>query len=199
MVANRRLLNRANMTKGFEMQRQHGFTLIELMTTLAVAGLLASVAVPAMSSFSANAAQTSAINDLVASIHVARSAAISKNARVTVCASGDGANCESVAWSAGWIIFEDLDSDQAVDAGETILGSHAGEERLSMTSPQFGRFMTYRPNGRVMNVSVNGSAGQFTFCDDRGADKAKVVAIDLSGRPSTSTTMPNGDAPSCTS
>lgn len=179
------------------MKRQSGFTLIELMTTLAIAGLLTSLAVPAMTSFSANARQTSTINDLVSSIHVARSAAISTNNRVTVCATSNGANCEAVSWNSGWLVFHDLDSDRSVDAGETVIGVHDGEADLGMTSPQFGQWMTFRPNGRAMNASVNGTAGEFTFCDDRGAGYAKVLIVDLSGRPRASETKADGSSPSC--
>ena len=57
--------------------------------------------------------------------------------------------------------------------------------------------MTYRPNGRIVNAGLNGSAGAMTFCDDRGADYAKVMIIDLSGRPRISKTMADGSAPAC--
>ena len=48
-----------------------------------------------------------------------------------------------------------------------------------------------------MNASLNGSSGAFTVCDDRGADYAKVMIIDLSGRPRLSKTMADGSVPSC--
>ena len=34
-----------------------------------------------------------------------------------------------------------------------------------------------------MNASLNGSSGAFTVCDNRGASHAKVMIVDLSGRP----------------
>jgi len=57
--------------------------------------------------------------------------------------------------------------------------------------------MTYRPTGRVADAGFNGSSGAFTVCDDRGADHAKVMIIDLSGRPRLSKLMPDGSAPAC--
>jgi type IV fimbrial biogenesis protein FimT len=179
------------------MRRENGFTLIELMIAVGLTGLLLSMAVPALDIFVANARQTGAINDFVSTIHQARSTAVTTNTRVTICPSASGNDCESVGWNAGWIVFSDPDSDRNVDAGETILSASGAVDGLTIQSSQFGTFMMYRPNGRVMNASLNGSSGAFTVCDDRGASHAKVMIIDLSGRPRLSKTMADGSAPSC--
>jgi type IV fimbrial biogenesis protein FimT len=130
-------------------------------------------------------------------MHVARSTAVTTNARVTLCASRSGNACDGAAWSDGWIVFEDPDSDRAVDAGETIVASAEGTTDVTIASAEFPLFVTYRPNGRVANAGLNGSAGAFTVCDRRGADKAKVMLIDLSGRPRQSKTMADGSSPGC--
>ena len=179
------------------MRRQSGFTLIELMTAIAVTGLLLSMAVPALDLFVSNARQTSAINDFVSSMHIARSTAITTNTRVTLCPSANGVTCENIDWDRGWIVFADLDSDQIVDLNETITSKTDGINNLSIESIEFANFLLYRPNGRVMNAAVNGSAGEFTVCDERGADNAKVMIIELSGRPRLSKKLANGSAPSC--
>jgi len=167
------------------------------MIAVGLTALLMSMAVPAMNVFVSNARQTGAINDFVSSMHLARSTAITTNTRVTLCASAAGDDCENVAWTEGWIVFGDRDSDQAVDADETIVSTGDGAESLSIISAEFGDFMLYRPNGRVMNASVNGSAGEFTVCDDRGAGHAKVMIIELSGRPRLSEKLADGSAPVC--
>lgn len=174
-----------------------GFTLIELMIAVGLTGLLLSMAVPALDQFTSNARQTSAVNDFVSSMHVARSTAITTNFRVTVCASSTGTNCEAVSWDQGWIVFADRDSDQVVDADEVISDASAGIEGLDIRSGEFGQFLMYRPNGRVMNASVTGSSGQFVVCDKRGTDHAKVLVIDLSGRPRFSENLADGNSPSC--
>ena len=179
------------------MRRENGFTLIELMIAIGLAGLLLSTAVPALDIFVSNARQTGAINDFVSSIHQARSAAVTTNARVTICPSSGGANCEAVGWNEGWIVFPDRDSDRNVDDDETIIASSGGIEGLTMESGQFPTFIMYRPNGRVLNASLNGSSGSFTVCDKRGASHAKVMVIDLSGRPRLSETLVDGSAPVC--
>lgn len=179
------------------MRRENGFTLIELMIAVGLTGLLLSMAVPALDIFVSNARQTGAINDFVSSIHQARSTAVTTNARVTICPSSDGADCEAVGWDEGWIVFSDPDSDRTVDTGETIIASSGNKDGLEFQSSEFATFLMYRPNGRVMNASLNGSSGAFTVCDKRGADYAKVMIIDLSGRPRLSKTMANGSAPTC--
>ena len=179
------------------MRREGGFTLIELMIGIGLTALLLSMAVPALNLFVSNARQTGAINDFVSSMHAARSTAITSNSRVTVCASSNGSNCEAVAWDRGWIVFSDLDSDQSVDADESIVDQSAGIDGLSIQSGEFGQFLMYRPNGRVMNASIDGNAGQFVICDDRGSDRAKVLIVDLSGRPRLSKYLADGTAPAC--
>ena len=180
------------------MRRQNGFTLIELMIAVGLTGLLLSMAVPALDIFVSNARQTGAINDFVSSIHQARSVAVTTNQRVTICPSSNGTNCEAVGWNNGWIVFADPDSDRNVDNNETVLSATGAVDELTLQSGEFATFLMYRPNGRVMNASLNGSSGAFTVCDDRGADHAKVMIIDLSGRPRLSKTMANGSTPSCT-
>ena len=179
------------------MQRQNGFTLIELMISVGLTGLLLSMAVPALDIFVSNARQTGAINDFVSSIHQARSVAVTTNQRVTICPSSNGTNCEAVGWNNGWIVFADPDSDRNVDNDETVIATKAAVDGLTLQSGEFATFLMYRPNGRVMNASLNGSSGAFTVCDDRGADYAKVMIIDLSGRPRLSKTMADGSVPSC--
>jgi len=174
-----------------------GFTLIELMIAVGLTGLLLSLAVPALDMFTTSARSTSAVNDFVSSMHVARSTAITTNFRTTVCASAGGANCEAVSWDQGWIVFTDRDSDQTVDNGETIVATSEGIDGLSIQSGEFGQFLMYRPNGRVMTASANGNSGQFTVCDTRGSEYAKVLIIDLSGRPRMSKYLADGTSPSC--
>lgn len=179
------------------MRCQRGFTLIELMIAVGLTTLLLSMAVPALDIFVSNARQTGAINDFVSSLHLARSTAITTNTRVTLCPSANGDDCEDTDWNQGWIAFADLDSDQNVDGNETIIARNDAIDGLDIDSVEFDDFMMYRPNGRVMNAAVNGSAGEFVVCDDRGDGRAKVMIIELSGRPRTSTKLADGSNPDC--
>lgn len=177
--------------------KQHGFTLIELMVAIALLGLLLSMAVPALEQFTSNARQTSTINDFVASLHMARSTAVTINARVTVCASSNQQTCEAVPWDAGWIVFSDQNNNQLVDGTDAIVSASPGTEGLGISSGEFGLALQYRPNGRVVNAGANGMSGEFTVCDSRGDEHAKVLIIDLSGRPRVSKFLADGSNPDC--
>lgn len=180
------------------MRRDSGFTLIELMIAIALVGILLTTAVPALDDFTNDARQTGAINDFISAIHLARNSAITTNSRVTMCASTSGANCEVASWDSGWIVFGDLNSNGSLDVGETIVSASAAVEGLNIQSGEFPAALMYRPNGRAMTNALTGNSGEFTVCDFRGAEHAKVILVELSGRPRMSETKANGAPPSCT-
>ena len=179
------------------MLRQNGFTLVEMMIAVTLLGLLLSIAVPALDQFTANARQTSTINDFVASIHLARSTAVTTNSRVTFCASSNQRTCGAVPWDQGWIAFSDRNNNGFVDGDDAIVSASQGNDDVEIASGEFGLSLQFRPNGRVVNAGANGAVGQFTVCDRRGDKYAKVLIIDLSGRPRVSKSLADGSAPDC--
>ena len=86
-------------------KRNAGFTLYELMVTLAVAGIIASFGVPSFQNIMASSRSATDTNDLVTALNLARSEATRRRAPIDVCASTDGATCSaSNDWSTGWIV-----------------------------------------------------------------------------------------------
>lgn len=103
---------------------QTGFTLYELLTAMLIVGVVLAIGVPNMQSFRQNSRMTAAANDLHSSFHLARSEASRAKTPITICASADSMDANPTCGGeleAGWVIFEDLDGDIVIDAGEPIL------------------------------------------------------------------------------
>ena len=95
------------------MKKNSGFTLIELMITLFIVGILLAVGVPSMRTFLQNNQLIATTNELVSAIHIARSEAFKLNKKVTICVSADGKSCvSSEKWAQGWIVFVDANDDR---------------------------------------------------------------------------------------
>jgi len=103
---------------------ESGFTLIELMVTLSVLVVLMALAVPSFQSMMASSNVSTVTNDLMTTLSQARSNAVRRGARVTVCKSANGSQCATTGdWEQGWIVFNDDDhtgTSATVDTGEAI-------------------------------------------------------------------------------
>lgn len=88
-----------------------GFTLIELMVTVAIAAILLMVAVPSMGTFKRNAELTSATNTLLSAINAARGEAMKRGMNAMVIPTNNGTD-----WNTGWVVFVDKDRTQAYDS-----------------------------------------------------------------------------------
>ncbi|MEX1080640.1 MAG: GspH/FimT family pseudopilin, partial [Halofilum sp. (in: g-proteobacteria)] len=106
------------------MKRAHGFTLIELMVTLAIVAIVATVAVPAWSDFVRANRLAATTNEFVTAVNYTRSEAVRRNTDVSLCPSTDQTSCvgNSTDWSVGWIAFV---GDDPSSPG-TVLRSWAG-------------------------------------------------------------------------
>lgn len=102
--------------------RSPGFTLLELMITIALAAILLGVALPSFTGVINSNRVTNKSNDLVGALNIARGQAPFLGHRVSVCASADGTSCSgSTAWNAGWIVFVDGGAAGVVDGDDVVL------------------------------------------------------------------------------
>jgi type IV fimbrial biogenesis protein FimT len=86
-------------------ERQTGFTLMELLFTIAVAAIILSVGVPGFMSFIDNNRAVTHTNDLVTALNLGRSEATRRGSTITVCSSLNGVACSDANdWSTGWVV-----------------------------------------------------------------------------------------------
>ncbi len=173
------------------MRKQHGFTLIELMITLATLAIIVGIGVPGLRDFMMNNRQVAAVNEMAASLALTRSEAVARNLTVSMCPSANGTTCAAGAWDQGWIVFSDGAADGAVNGGDVVIKAVEELQGLNVTTPDLGASVSYRPNGRVR------VQGQLVFCDSRGGDEARVIQLDIVGRPVVAKTLRGGGTPAC--
>ena len=153
---------------------QRGFTLYELLITVAVVGVILTLGIPNMQAFTQNSRMTSAANDLHAAFHLARSESSRAKTNITVCASADADNCGGT-WNQGFIVFVDEDGDLNRGGGnETILRAHdALDSSMTLVVANDATYFSYSASGLGRpNVGGNPAVSQIVLCDERGNQTA---------------------------
>ncbi|MCG6965331.1 MAG: GspH/FimT family pseudopilin [Chromatiaceae bacterium] len=122
--------------------KHRGFTLVELMVTLAMAIILLAVGMPLFSSVVGSNRAAAQVNDLVSALKLARSEAVKRATAVTVCSSDDGGCGDAGGWTNGWIVYVDANDDGAVDPDEVLRTwealTAASTVDVSVASVEFG-------------------------------------------------------------
>ncbi len=176
---------------------QQGFSFSEVVTTLGVLGVSLSLVVPSLSSMTASSVRADGINELVATLHVARNEAITRNETIVICPSEDGATCAPVSWEAGWIRYVDANGDFGLSDGEPLLGATGPLSGLHIRSDAFGTAVGYAPSGRVSSPDNGLSGGDFTFCPASKPTDARVLAVSALGHPVLAERPADGQEPDC--
>jgi len=156
---------------------------MELLTTITVGSLLASIAVPSMTSVIRGNQVVAYTNDLVASVYAARGEAMNEVVQVAVCKSSNQAACDNtVSWEDGWIVFIDNDADSVRDVGETLVYAHESlKGAYTLQSAAFDNWIAFRPNGLAIGSTAN--AGTFSLCHETGS-YGRDISISRTGSPS---------------
>jgi type IV fimbrial biogenesis protein FimT len=157
---------------------KQGFTLIELIATLAVVAITLMLGIPSFKEAVQNNYMTSKINELVTDINLTRSEAVKRATTVTICNRSTDSTCSaSDNWVNGWLVFVDRNGDGSRTDDEELLRVHEALSGLTLLDYSQSR-ITYNATGFLSGV-LNGT---FTFCDSRKNAKRKGRVLNSTGR-----------------
>lgn len=174
----------------------HGYTLIELLITLAVFSILALNLFPNLSALLAQERSIVMTNNLAGALAYARTEAVTKQMTIITCQSNNGSKCnQSENWHNGWIIFADKNANKQRDSDEPLLrvfhaANNGTQAIFNGSGAGIKYYMKYKPSGTAW---PNGS---FLICNPNiGVGKALIMT--QSGRLRLSKTQTNGSAITC--
>lgn len=148
-----------------------GFTLLELMVTIAIVAILAAFAIPSFTTMVANSRLGGAANTLQAALLKARSEALKRNCSMIVQPRTGG-------WVKGWQVVSDAGCPD--DVPDLIQDDTVRGIVQVTTTPSSLASLTYLSSGRF---TVGTSERRFQIADPEGAGDYRCVRIDTNGMP----------------
>lgn len=167
-----------------------GFSLIELVITLAVVGILLGIGTPAIGRFVESTRLTSATNNLISDLSLARTEAVKRGVRVGLCTSADQSTCtNSGTWTQGWLVFVDQDgssawtagTDQVLRARESLAGSMSAGSALSTGGAINLSLYDRRGAVPVLTATNTNDEIEYTLCNAK-LGKGRKVKVNEFGR-----------------
>lgn len=163
------------------MKNLSGFTLIEMMVTVAVLAIILGIGVPAFQSMIQDNRAATVTNDLIGALQLARSEAIKRRADVAVCpADSTASGCDDdAAWTGGWL---------AISGGTVLRVWDAAAADIVIGGPEGG--ITFGPDGRALAEDDEEDVFSVAF---EGSDCARERTVNVS--PTGRVTASKGDCP----
>jgi len=164
--------------------RHRGLTLIELLTTLALAAILLTLGVPAFNEVMARHRVTTAANGLLADVHLARSEALKRGVRVALCTGSEtetspGFACAAGDWHSGYLIFIDADGDGVIDAPSDVLRVVAGTPNAPIPIAGDRQVVTFFADG---TADLTDDTPLTWTLSDPGSHNPRIITLARTGR-----------------
>ncbi|MEM6641287.1 MAG: GspH/FimT family pseudopilin [Pseudomonadota bacterium] len=181
------------------MKNQRGLTLLELLIAIAIGVILVGVGVPNFLATIRNSQMTSATNGLVGALYTARSEAVKRRARVTLCraaAVGDNPVCNRDGDRL--LVFENVNNDLSFDGADTLVRFAPWlTETQQPVYDAVPEAFSFNASGFTRDQAGNVVNGTVVMCDDRGNDLARAILISPTGRANIRPRNDVGGAPNC--
>jgi type IV fimbrial biogenesis protein FimT len=170
------------MNRSWPQPRRSGFSMIELLVVLAVAGVLLAAGSPGLRDLVRTQQLKTATNDLFAAIGLARAQALARGEIVMLLPKGAG----GADWRRGWTVFLDRDGDRQPGPGDTVLAEHGPLAQglavaFSFTSPAPPYYIAYNGAGRSCRDNNPTAARYGTLSLFHGAGIRR-IKINMLGR-----------------
>lgn len=168
-------------------RRQRGITLVEVSVGLAITTAVLQLALPALRDLVASVRLQAVTSELLSDLELARSEAVKRNGRVTLCKSPDGLACAAQGgWEQGWIVFGDRNRNGVLDAGEEKIARREalGSGLHVAGNTPVARYISYTPVGASKLTGGGFQAGTVTLCR-RSAEPtdSRQLVLNAFGRP----------------
>ncbi len=161
-----------------------GFTLVEVMITIAIATIVGMAAVGTFNTTIAGYRILGEANGLARDLQFARSEATKRGQSIIVCPSTDGASCvaSNTAWAGGWMVFFDSNSNGSFDSGEPVLRWQAQTAVTnSVTADNNVSSIVYNRLGAAAGLPANPVTVKFVSVVSN-TTLTRCVAVSPSGR-----------------
>jgi type IV fimbrial biogenesis protein FimT len=172
----------ARIDDGRSGRRAGGFTIVEAAIALAIVGVLLAAGVPVYADWIAAYQLRNYAEQLAGSLAYARSEAVARATRVTLCPAA-GARCNATGqWGTGWIVYVDDDGDGTASDAEALLRTErvaVPDIRVSANRP-IESYVSFNALGHARLVNGGLQMGTFVAC--RRGQRAIKVVLANSGR-----------------
>jgi type IV fimbrial biogenesis protein FimT len=125
--------------------------------------------------------QTAGVNELMATLNLTRSAAVTRGAETVLCPSQDNLNCgsaggEQTLWHGGVMLFVDENDDGHRAGSEQLVHTYTPDtSQIRIKSSPSRARVVFQPSG-----FSRGTTATFTVC--AGAKPARYIVLNNAGR-----------------
>ena len=193
------MLNRPKLDKMKQQPLSTGQSLIETLCVLVIVAILCGMGATSFQRMQTHIQVHMAAQDMLNAVLTARTQALRRESRVTLCVAnvsqttlscapanaGTSSNFQG-SWQQGWLMFEDPNNNGLWDAGEVLLQQHSAlnGKVWAQGNATVNRYISFGASGRSLALNGAFQAGTLSFCEAQNRQaQGWVLVINAVGRP----------------